>query len=318
MFRWLKFYHHARRTLDPTLPRFRTLDQVGRALGVSRDMLERHVAAGDLEVRQGRWGEHGRLVMLIDEESLARLARLRATRFNYVQAAEYLGVYYGAVADLVEGGIIPGVRQGESPQSPWLFHKVAIDDALRAVMGHLPMRRDEGRAGASVLTLSDALASLRSTGIGLSETLRAIQQGDLAACRHRESVRLSDLRFDVAAVDAYRALHAPREGQERYTSAEVCRVLRYTQVTLRLWAEAGLLTPLDASHPRGDADDAVATTAATLSCRHRSTCWLAARTASTGTSEWRMIAPGLSRISPEHKAARQRATGQARSAGTCP
>jgi len=257
VFRWLKFYHHVRRTLDPTLPRFRNLAQVGRALGVSRDVLERHVAAGDLEVRQGFWGEHGRLITLVDEECLAHLERLRVTQFNYAETVHYLGVGYRSVADLVQDGIIPGAQQGTSPKSPWLFQKTAIDEALRGVMGHLPVRRHKGRANtvSLTLTLAEALSSFRSAGIGLLETLYAVQRGDLPAFRNRDSVRLCDLRFDADAVDAYRsfhALHAPRENQARYTSSEVCRILRCTQVTLRLWTEAGLLCPLGTPTLEGD------------------------------------------------------------------
>jgi len=253
VFRWLKFYHHARRTLDPTLPRFRNLDQVGRALGVGREVLDRHVAAGELAVRRGRWGATARPVTLADEESMEGLARLRASRLNFVEAEAALGVGRVALTELVKGGILPCARRGATAASPWLFERGAVDDALAEMIGHLPVRAQGDRAATRTatpdLTLTDALASLRAAGVGLPEVLRLAQSGDVAAYRLRDSVRLLDLRFDAASVGAFLAGRAPGEGEARYTSTEVCRLLRCTQVTLRLWAEAGLLAPLGAPGP---------------------------------------------------------------------
>jgi len=128
------------------------------------------------------------------------------------------------------------------------------------MIGHLPVRveadrtatRTATRAATPDLTLTDALASLRAAGVGLPEVLRLAHSGDVAAYRLRDSVRLLDLRFDAASVGAFLAGRAPGEGEARYTSTEVCRLLRCTQVTLRLWAEAALLTPLHGSDPAGD------------------------------------------------------------------
>ena len=252
VFRWLKFYHHAWRTLDPTLPRFRNLDQVGRALGVGREVLDRHVAAGELAVRRGRWGATARPVTLVDEESMEGLARLRASRLNFVEAEAALGVGRVALTELVKGGILPCARRGATAKAPWLFERGAVDDALAEMIGHLPVRAQGDRAATRAatrtatpdLTLTDALASLRAAGVGLPEVLRLAQSGDVAAYRLRDSVRRLDLRFDAASVGAVLAGRAPGEGEARYTSTEVCRLLRCTQVTLRLWAEARLLTPL--------------------------------------------------------------------------
>ncbi len=248
VFRWLKVYQFARRHLDPTLPRLRTLDQVGRALGVSRAMLDRHVAAGELAVRRGRWGATARPVTLVDEESMERLVQLRATRLNFVEALGYLGVGRVALTELVKGGILPCARRGATAKAPWLFEKGAIDDALGDMIGRLPVRaqakRAVSRAAAPDLTLADALASLRAAGVGLPAVLRLAQSGEVTAHRLRDSIHLSDLRFDAASIDTLLANHVPEEGAPRYTSTEVCRLLRCTQVTLRLWAEAGLLIPL--------------------------------------------------------------------------
>jgi len=246
MFRWLKVYHFVRRTLDPTLPRFRTLDQVGRALTVSRDMLDRHVAAGELAVRRGRWGATVRPVTLIDEESMERLVQLRATRLNFVEALGYLGVGRVALTELVKSNIFPCSRRGATAKAPWLFEKGAIDDALGGMIGHLPIRPQARSTAALGLTLTDTLASLRAAGVGMPAVLRLAQSGEVAAHRLQDSIHLSDLRFDAASIDAFLACHAPAEGEARYTSTEVCRLLRCTQVTLRLWAEAGLLVPLSA------------------------------------------------------------------------
>ncbi len=261
VFRWLKFYHHVRRTLAPTLPRFRTLDQVGRVLGVSRAMLDRHVAAGELAVRRGRWGATARPVTLVDEESMERLTRLRAAQMNFTEAAAYLGVGRVALVELVKDGILPCSRRDATVKTPWLFEKGAVDDALAEMIGHLPVRAQSKRMAMPGLTLTDTLASLRAAGVGIPAVLRLAHSGEVAAHRLQDSIQLSGLRFDAASVEAFLARHAPKEGATRYTSTEVCRLLRCTQVTLRLWAEAGLLAPLNTPDPathRAGASDAPA------------------------------------------------------------
>jgi len=246
VFRWLKVYHHVRRTLDPTLPRLRTLDQVGRVLGMSRAMLDRHVAAGELAVRRGRWGPTARPVALVDEESMERLTRLRAAQMNFTEAAAYLGVGRVALVELVKDGILPCSRRDATVKTPWLFEKGAVDDALAEMIGHLPVRAQSKRMAMPGLTLTDTLASLRAAGVGIPAVLRLAQSGEVAAHRLQDSIQLSGLRFDAASVEAFLARHAPKEGATRYTSTAACRLLRCTQVTLRLWAEAGLLVPLSA------------------------------------------------------------------------
>jgi len=117
---------------------------------------------------------------------------------------------------------------------------------------NFPIRAGADRTATSDLTITDVLASLRAAGVGLPAVLRLAQSGKVAAHRLRDSIQLSDLRFDAASVEAFLAHHVPREGEARYTSTEVCRLLRCTQVTLRLWAEAGLLTPLHVPDPASD------------------------------------------------------------------
>ncbi len=115
-------------------------------------------------------------------------------------------------------------------------------------MDNFPVGAQTKRTATPGLTLTDALASLRAAGVGLPEVLRLAQSGDVVTHRLQDSVRLSDLRFDAASIDAFLARHAPAKGEARYTSTEACRLLCCTQVTLRLWA-AGLLISLGTRDP---------------------------------------------------------------------
>jgi len=146
----------------------------------------------------------------------------------------------------VKDGILPCSRRDATIKTPWLFEKGAVDDALTEMIGHLPVRAQSKRMAMPGLTLTDTLASLRAAGVGIPAVLRLAQSGEVAAHRLQDSIQLSGLRFDAASVEAFLARRVPKEGATRYTSTEVCRLLRCTQVTLRLWAEVGLLVPLSA------------------------------------------------------------------------
>jgi len=243
MFRWLPFYHLAQDALDQALPEIRTLAEVGQALSVSHDMLERYAITGDLMVLRGQRGCAAATEMVVDEEGVDRLARLRASRLNFAEALVYMDIDHVALTQLVDAGILTYSRRDDVGETREFFKAGVIDDALGEIIGCIPVRPLRGRAVTSALTLSDALPSLAVTGIGLPDILRAAQGGDLYAYRIRDSVRLSDLRFDAKSVDAFRLHHAPRDDQSGYTSIEVCRLLGCMTSTLRLWVDAGLLTP---------------------------------------------------------------------------
>lgn len=255
VFRWLSFYHLAQDALDHKLPQIRTLAEVGQVLSVSHDMLERYVIAGELVVLRGQRKCAAVNGTVVDEEGVDRLARRRSSWLNFAETVAYMGIDRAALMQLVDAGILTYSCRHDASEIDWLFEVGAIDDALSELMGCIPIQPLTGHSVTSALTLSDALSSLGVAYVSLPDILRAAQRGDVYAYRIRDSVWLSDLRFDAKSVDGFRTLCATRDDQVEYTSTEACRVLRCTRPTLGLWVAGGLLTPSSSPDLLGETTD---------------------------------------------------------------
>lgn len=264
VFAWYRFYHSIRRRLAdsgvPDLPELFSQPRARAMIGAGMPTLKGYLAdSDDAMIRRGHEEVPGRPWQLLVPEEVERLRLLHAARLNWPEAAEHLGLGKTALHELVDAGLIPvEERPDAGERHGWIFGVGALDAALAALLGHLPLSGTKA-AGADSLTLDGALAALRSAGIGLPELLGAVRDGALAASRAGDTTRLADLRFRRDDVLAYRAARGPALSRSaRYSSLEVCQLVGCTQSMLRSWRESGLLIPdetivdADGAHMRYD------------------------------------------------------------------
>lgn len=266
VFRWYRFYKSVQRQLREIgveLPQL-VGQRRGRALvGMGFDSYKHYLANDELPIRRGYEEVPGHTWQIIGSNEVEQIQQEHRAQLDLGAAIAYLGIGKTAIFSLIATGLIqPEQQPSGSNVRRWRFTTNKLDSALFDLIGHLPVVLVPNETDRSSLPLREALAIVRSAGVGLPDLLQAARVEVIAAFRVQDSLALTDLRFvrdGERGLIRYRAQLRPIEGQAEYTSLEVCQLLGCTQTTLRRWWEEYLLVPnliasdKDGEHPRYDA-----------------------------------------------------------------